>query len=200
VPTIHIRDIPDGAYEVIRRRARSKRTSIQGYLRERVLEMAEPPTKAEAVAAIEEALATGAVTTSPSDGEAVADTLRLGDDGRHLVDERDAHARFRASEFGPLSLLSRSARGCGAVGSAPPWHGGGQGFESPQLHKSAPWVVSWPALAISTTPSRPSLQHRSTGFQGTWGRAGFTVSPSGPSAHFRRKSFSGPPGQVRRRP
>ena len=25
-------------------------------------------------------------------------------------------------------------RGCGAAGSAPPWHGGGQGFESPQLH------------------------------------------------------------------
>jgi hypothetical protein len=26
-------------------------------------------------------------------------------------------------------------RGCSAVGSAPPWHGGGQGFESPQLHQ-----------------------------------------------------------------
>ena len=26
-------------------------------------------------------------------------------------------------------------RGCGAAGSAPPWHGGGQGFESPQLHR-----------------------------------------------------------------
>jgi hypothetical protein len=24
---------------------------------------------------------------------------------------------------------------CGAVGSAPPWHGGGQGFESPQVHQ-----------------------------------------------------------------
>src|SRR6266851_1577199 len=24
--------------------------------------------------------------------------------------------------------------GCSAAGSAPPWHGGGQGFESPQLH------------------------------------------------------------------
>ena len=27
-------------------------------------------------------------------------------------------------------------RGCGAAGSAPPWHGGGQGFESPQLHRT----------------------------------------------------------------
>ena len=27
------------------------------------------------------------------------------------------------------------SRGCSAAGSAPPWHGGGQGFESPQLHQ-----------------------------------------------------------------
>ncbi len=33
-----------------------------------------------------------------------------------------------------LSVL----RGCSAVGSAPPWHGGGQGFESPQLHVKQP--------------------------------------------------------------
>src|SRR3954465_14203793 len=25
-------------------------------------------------------------------------------------------------------------RGCSSVGRAPPWHGGGQGFEPPQLH------------------------------------------------------------------
>ena len=30
------------------------------------------------------------------------------------------------------------ARGCGAAGSAPAWHAGGQGFESPQLHPSVP--------------------------------------------------------------
>ena len=30
----------------------------------------------------------------------------------------------------------RAARGCGAAGSAPAWHAGGQGFESPQLHPS----------------------------------------------------------------
>src|SRR5687767_8244916 len=27
-----------------------------------------------------------------------------------------------------------NVRGCGAAGSAPAWHAGGQGFESPQLH------------------------------------------------------------------
>ena len=30
----------------------------------------------------------------------------------------------------------RAVRGCGAAGSAPAWHAGGQGFESPQLHPS----------------------------------------------------------------
>jgi hypothetical protein len=29
--------------------------------------------------------------------------------------------------------------GCGAAGSAPAWHAGGQGFESPQLHNEKPW-------------------------------------------------------------
>src|SRR5690625_605098 len=31
-------------------------------------------------------------------------------------------------------MAAVEARGCGAVGSAPPWHGGGQGIESTQLH------------------------------------------------------------------
>ena len=38
------------------------------------------------------------------------------------------------------------SRGCSAAGSAPPWHGGGQGFESPQLHqicRSEPVSRSW---------------------------------------------------------
>ena len=33
-----------------------------------------------------------------------------------------------------LDHRSRPARGFGAVGSALPWHGRGQGFESPKLH------------------------------------------------------------------
>ena len=28
-----------------------------------------------------------------------------------------------------------SSRACGAAGSAPAWHAGGQGFKSPQVHK-----------------------------------------------------------------
>ena len=34
----------------------------------------------------------------------------------------------------PVFLGARWFRGCGAAGSAPAWHAGGQGFESPQLH------------------------------------------------------------------
>ena len=34
-------------------------------------------------------------------------------------------------------------RGCGAAGSAPPWHGGGQGFESPQLHRTRDRGRTW---------------------------------------------------------
>ena len=33
-----------------------------------------------------------------------------------------------------IILSGAGVRGCGAAGSAPAWHAGGQGFESPQLH------------------------------------------------------------------
>ena len=52
--------------------------------------------------------------------------------------------------FGILKL-SRQMWACGAVGSALPWHGRGQGFESLQVHQipqtlSAHWLASWPTL------------------------------------------------------
>ena len=48
--------------------------------------------------------------------------------------------RFRHRRGGWLrfrELPDGSGRGCGAAGSAPAWHAGGQGFESPQLHDSS---------------------------------------------------------------
>lgn len=45
--TIQIRDIPEEAYEVIRRRARAENRSIQSYMREHVLQFASRPTKQE---------------------------------------------------------------------------------------------------------------------------------------------------------
>lgn len=55
--TIQIRDVPEEAYEVLRRRARAEGRSIQTYMRERVIELAAAPAKAELADAIEQALA-----------------------------------------------------------------------------------------------------------------------------------------------
>lgn len=66
--TIQIREIPEQAYEVIRRRARADGKSIQAYMRERVVEMASRPDKAEAMAAIEATIeALGPVWKDPED-------------------------------------------------------------------------------------------------------------------------------------
>lgn len=55
--TIQIREIPEGSYEVIRRRARADGRSIQSYMREWVLDFASRPTAAEALADLDAALA-----------------------------------------------------------------------------------------------------------------------------------------------
>src|ERR1019366_4093636 len=48
-------------------------------------------------------------------------------------------------------------RGCGAAGSAPAWHAGGQGFESPQLHQGV-----FPELGCDTTKGAWPLVRRSS--------------------------------------
>jgi plasmid stability protein len=48
--TIQIREIPEDAYEIIRRRARTSGRSIQSYMREVVVEFAAHPTTDEALA------------------------------------------------------------------------------------------------------------------------------------------------------
>jgi len=55
--TIQIRDLPESAYETIRRRARAAGQSIQAYMRAEVIALAEAPSKDEALAAIEASLA-----------------------------------------------------------------------------------------------------------------------------------------------
>lgn len=50
--TIQIRDIPEDAYEVIRRRARAAGRSIQSYMREVVIDFAGGPTVEEALEAM----------------------------------------------------------------------------------------------------------------------------------------------------
>lgn len=50
---IQIRDVPEDAYETIRRRARQAGQSIQAYMLARTIEIAEQPTTAEVIADIE---------------------------------------------------------------------------------------------------------------------------------------------------
>jgi plasmid stability protein len=56
--TIQIRDLPDDAYDVLRRRARDRGQSLQAYMRESVIDLAFTPTKAEIIMEIERSLAT----------------------------------------------------------------------------------------------------------------------------------------------
>lgn len=55
--TIQIREIPEDAYEVIRKRARSAGRSIQSYMRDWVVDFAYAPTSDEALQVLEVTLA-----------------------------------------------------------------------------------------------------------------------------------------------
>jgi hypothetical protein len=56
----------------------------------------------------------------------------------------------------PIRPEGTKVRGCGAAGSAPAWHAGGQGFESPQLHryteKGTITCVMVPFLFVCSAP------------------------------------------------
>lgn len=54
--TIQVREIPEATYETIRRRARREGKSIQAYMRDRIVQLAEMPTKEEALEKIERVL------------------------------------------------------------------------------------------------------------------------------------------------
>ena len=53
--TIQIREVPEDAYEVIRKRARAKGRSIQSYMREVVIDFAYLPTTEEVLVGLESA-------------------------------------------------------------------------------------------------------------------------------------------------
>lgn len=57
VATIQIREVPEDAYEVIRKRARSEGRSIQSYMRDWVIDFAAHPTAQEVMVALEAVLA-----------------------------------------------------------------------------------------------------------------------------------------------
>jgi plasmid stability protein len=51
--TIQIREVPEDAYEVIRKRARASGRSIQSYMRDVVVDFAYQPTTAEVLVELE---------------------------------------------------------------------------------------------------------------------------------------------------
>lgn len=57
VATIQIRDIPEDVYENIRRRAAEAGQSLQGYMRQHVIDWGARGSKAEVMAEIRKALA-----------------------------------------------------------------------------------------------------------------------------------------------
>ena len=74
----------------------------------------------------------------------------------------------------PRGQRSRAAvmRGCSAAGSAPPWHGGGQGFESPQLHKELPGQTPVGPVSLIVVVRRGSqVGSQVVGFLHGWGFA-----------------------------
>jgi len=69
--TLQIREIPEPAYEILRRRARGRGQSIQAYMRDRVIAMAGRPSKEEALESIEAVLARQPDDRTPT-AEAIA--------------------------------------------------------------------------------------------------------------------------------
>lgn len=55
--TIQIREVPEDAYEVIRKRARADGRSIQSYMRDWVVDFAAHPTDQELLVVLDDALA-----------------------------------------------------------------------------------------------------------------------------------------------
>jgi antitoxin FitA len=51
--TIQVREVPEELYEVLRRRARRAGQSMQAYMRDQLIAIAERPTKEEAIEEIE---------------------------------------------------------------------------------------------------------------------------------------------------
>src|SRR5438270_10169949 len=87
-----------------------------------------------------------------------------------------AAATFSMLTVAPLLTTLKRPRGCSSVGRALPWHGRGQGFDSPQLHpiecaESAASVrvlhtrfcVLRPARAHQVRPEDRRVAHHGTG-------------------------------------
>jgi antitoxin FitA len=77
MPTIQVRNVPDDAYEAIRRQAAVRGQSIQMYMREQVIEIAERQRRENAWEEFEREL-----TKTDPPGVSRDDILRAIDDAR----------------------------------------------------------------------------------------------------------------------
>ncbi|MBO0841115.1 MAG: antitoxin [Sciscionella sp.] len=73
--TIQIRNIPDDAYETLRRSARSAGKSLQAYMRDEVVDLARRRTVGEALDAVEAAMA--AEDSPGATVESILEDLRI---------------------------------------------------------------------------------------------------------------------------
>lgn len=71
--TIQVRELPEASYETLRRRARRSGQSMQAYMREQIVALAERPTKEEAVSTIEATL--DRIDAPPPSATSVAEDL-----------------------------------------------------------------------------------------------------------------------------
>ena len=85
-------------------------------------------------------------------------------------------AEARWLRFRELPRTAGRRWGCGAAGSAPAWHAGGQGFESPQLHHSH-------RSAPVAGPRRVCFVQRVQGFESPQLHHRFSDSPDTGGAH-----------------
>ncbi len=71
--TIQVREVPEDAYEVLRRRARDAGQSLQAYMRDQVIALASRPTKEEVAAQIDAFFARRRPGPSPTVASIVED-------------------------------------------------------------------------------------------------------------------------------
>jgi antitoxin FitA len=76
VATVQVRDLPEESYEVLRGRARRAGQSLQAYMRDQLIALAERPTKQEALEEIERLVAR---RTGPDPSvESIVEAVRAG--------------------------------------------------------------------------------------------------------------------------
>ena len=94
-----------------------------------------PGRRRDACAAWTTAAGPCSASTTVRTGLRLAAYNQTAQRARPAPDFASDEARWLRFRELPGRTVGRRSWGCGAAGSAPAWHAGGQGFESPQLHR-----------------------------------------------------------------